>query len=277
MTIKTGATSAVRDTRKPLFRLTNVSVETAGASILDQVTMELPVGEFIGIIGHNGSGKSTLLKVLSGQAAVSSGDVRFAGRPISDWRLRDLARQLAYLPQVTPPAQDMLVRELVALGRYPWHGALSRLSAEDRHKVSEAIELTGLEGLARRQVDTLSGGERQRAWLAMMIAQDARCWLLDEPTSALDLAHQVSVLGLVRRIAEKRSISVVMVLHDINMAARYCHTVVPMRRGKVLGVVSPHAIMKRDALRQIYDIEMEIITSSAGDPVALPIRHSVTD
>ncbi len=126
---------------------------------------------------------------------------------------------MAYLPQQLPPAEGMTVRELVAIGRYPWHGALGRFGAADREKVEEAIALVGLKPLAHRLVDSLSGGERQQAWIAMLVAQDSRCLLLDEPTSALDIAHQVDVLALVHRLSQQRGLTVIAVLHDINMAA----------------------------------------------------------
>src|SRR5690606_5576419 len=122
------------------------------------------------------------------------GVARFGGDPVQRWGNRAFARAVAYLPQDAPAAPGMTARELVACGRYPWHGALGRFGEEDRRKVEEALRLTHIEHLADRLVDTLSGGERQRVWIAMLVAQDSRCLLLDEPTSALDVAHQVEVL-----------------------------------------------------------------------------------
>jgi iron complex transport system ATP-binding protein len=139
---------------------------------------------------------------------------------------------VAYLPQQLPQAEGMTVRELVAIGRYPWHGALGVLAW--REKVEEAIALVGLKPLAHRLVDSLSGGERQRAWIAMLVAQDSRCLLLDEPTSALDIAHQVDVLALVHRLSQQRGLTVIAVLHDINMAARYCDYLVALRGGEMI-------------------------------------------
>ncbi len=161
---------------------------------------------------------------------------------------------MAYLPQQLPAAEGMTVRELVALGRYPWHGALGRFSAADREHVHQAIELVGLEGLADRLVDSLSGGERQRAWLAMTMAQDSLCLLLDEPTSALDIAHQVEVLALVQRLSRQRGLTVIAVLHDINMAARYCDHLAALRGGRLIAEGPPSALMCGEVLERIYGI-----------------------
>src|SRR5690606_35749392 len=136
-------------------------------------------------------------------------------------------------------ASGMLVKELVALGRYPWHGALGRFGTTDRQKVEEAIELTGIAPFADRMVDTLSGGERQRVWLAMLVAQDAECLLLDEPTSALDIAHQIEVLSLVQKLSHEKNLSVFVVLHDVNMAARFCDAVFALHSGRLIAQSTP--------------------------------------
>jgi iron complex transport system ATP-binding protein len=163
----------------------------------------------------------------------------------------------------------MLVRELVALGRYPWHGALGRFGEADERKVAEAMALTGVDGLTGRLVETLSGGERQRVWLAMLIAQDAESLLLDEPISALDIARQIDVLSLVRRLAAERGLGVVIVLHDVNLAARYCDEIVALRSGRLLARGTPGDIMRPDVLGAVYGIEMEVMERpGSGRPLA---------
>ncbi len=157
------------------FSLHGVSFDVPGRRLLYDVTLDLPAGRVVGLVGHNGSGKSTLLKLLARQESPSAGRLAFAGRDISQWGSRDFARAVAYLPQSTPAAPGMSVRELVALGRYPWHGPFGRFSAADRQKVAEALALTDTEAMGDQAVDALSGGERQRVWLAMLVAQDARC------------------------------------------------------------------------------------------------------
>lgn len=253
-----------------LFQIRDLTVAVPGRRLLDGLTLDLPAGRVTALIGHNGSGKSTLLKVLARQIAPTAGHVAFEGRPLTDWRPRDHARRLAFLPQTTPPAEGMTVRELVALGRYPWHGALGRFGPADHAAVDAALAECGVAPLAHRLVDTLSGGERQRAWLAMMVAQAAGTLLLDEPISALDIAHQVEVLALVRRMCHQRGRSAVIVLHEVNMAARFCHHVVALRGGRVAMQGPVAELMRADALAAIYGLPMQVLDRPGGSPVAVP-------
>jgi iron complex transport system ATP-binding protein len=154
----------------------------------------------------------------------------------------------------------------VALGRYPWHGALGRFGSVDREKVEEAMVLTDIAPFADRLVETLSGGERQRAWLAMLVAQDAACLLLDEPISALDIAHQVDVLALVQRLSRGKGLGVVVVLHDINMAARFCDDIVALHSGRLIARGTPDAILQPERLQAIYGIPMGVLPHPAGGP-----------
>ncbi|MCA1453642.1 ATP-binding cassette domain-containing protein [Bradyrhizobium sp. BRP22] len=244
-----------------LFELEHVSFTVAGRTLLEPLTLTLPARRVVGLIGHNGSGKSTLLKLLARQQPSSSGTIRFERQPLAAWSDRRFARKVAYLPQQTPQAAGMLVKELVALGRYPWHGALGRFGEVDRRKVAEAIKLTDIEPFADRLVDTLSGGERQRVWIAMLVAQDAECLLLDEPISALDVAHQIEVLSLVQQLARERNLGVLVVLHDVNMAARFCDEIIALHSGKLIARGSPDQIMTPTQLEAIYGIPMGVVPS----------------
>jgi ferric hydroxamate transport system ATP-binding protein len=252
-----------------LLELGDVSFSAEARVLLRPLSLTLRSRQVTGLIGHNGSGKSTLIKILARQQAPSAGRVIFEGQPIDDWGARAFARKVAYLPQYTPQAEGMLVRELVALGRYPWHGALGRFSKLDREKVEEAIDLTDIRGFADRLVDTLSGGERQRVWLAMLVAQDAEWLLLDEPISALDVAHQVEILSLVHRLSQQKGLGVVVVLHDVNMAARYCDEIIALHSGKMIARGTPDEIMTPESLAAIYGINMDVIKHpSTGVPVS---------
>lgn len=237
-----------------MFDLQDASFAVDGRVLLHPLRLALPARGVTGLIGHNGSGKSTLLKLLARQQAPTAGAIRFRGQALQGWQPRAFARAVAYLPQQPPPAAGMLVRELVALGRYPWHGALGRFGTADRRKVEEAIELTDTGALCNRLVDTLSGGERQRAWLAMLVAQDARCMLLDEPISALDIAHQIEVLQLVARLARERELGVVAVLHDINMAARFCDNIVALHSGRLIARGTTGQLIQPAQLERIYGL-----------------------
>jgi iron complex transport system ATP-binding protein len=246
------------------FTLKNASFEVPGRTLLQPLSLTFPPGRVTGLIGHNGSGKSTLLKMLGRHHAASSGEVLLNQQPVGRWNSKAFARQVAYLPQQLPAAEGMTVRELVAIGRYPWHGALGRFGQEDRDRVEDAIAQVGLNAFAGRLVDSLSGGERQRAWLAMMVAQNSRCLLLDEPTSALDIAHQVEVLALIKALSQQRGLTVIAVLHDINMAARYCDHLVALRQGAMIAEGDAEAIMQPEVLGAIYGIPMGILPHPQG-------------
>lgn len=246
------------------FTLKNASFEVPGRTLLQPLSLTFPPGKVTGLIGHNGSGKSTLLKMLGRHHAASSGEVLLNQQPVGRWNSKAFARQVAYLPQQLPAAEGMTVRELVAIGRYPWHGALGRFGQEDRDRVEDAIAQVGLNAFAGRLVDSLSGGELQRAWLAMMVAQNSRCLLLDEPTSALDIAHQVEVLALIKALSQQRGLTVIAVLHDINMAARYCDHLVALRQGAMIAEGDAEAIMQAEVLGAIYGIPMGILPHPQG-------------
>jgi len=215
------------------------------------------------VVGHNGSGKSTLLKLLARQQNPSGGHIRFEGKPIEGWRSRAFARRLAYLPQSLPQAEGMLVGELVALGRYAWHGALGRFDDADRTSVSEAIALMGIDAFSDREVDTPSDGERQCAWLAMLVAQDVRTLLLDELIAALDVTHRMEVLGLVQRLSQDRGLSVLVVLHDVNMAARYCDEILAMHSGRLIARGTSSETMTPAMLERIYGLPLGVMKHPA--------------
>jgi iron-chelate-transporting ATPase len=239
--------------------LDGAGFEVSGKVLLEPMTLDLPAQGITGLVGQNGSGKSTLIKILARQQSATRGSISFAGRPLQSWGEREFARKVAYLPQHTPLAAGLKVRELVALGRYPWHGALGRFGQTDSEKVEEALTLTHTGHFADRFVDTLSGGERQRVWLAMLIAQDAGLLLLDEPISALDVAHQVEVLRLVRHLSLEKGIAVVIVVHEINMAARFCDEIIALKEGRMVAHCPPDQFMTAGRLEEIYEIAMGVL------------------
>ncbi|MDI4665505.1 ATP-binding cassette domain-containing protein [Xanthobacter autotrophicus] len=246
------------------YALQGIGFDAEGRSLLRDVSFTLKPGRVVGIIGHNGSGKSTLLKLLARQQAPNAGALVLDGRSLSSWSSRAFARMVAYLPQTPPSAGALKVRELVACGRYPWHGALGRKRAQDGAAVETALALADVAGFADRLVETLSGGERQRAWLAMLVAQEARYLLLDEPTAALDVAHQVDVMVLARRLAHGHGLGVAVVLHDVNMAARYCDELVALRGGRLLMSGAPQDVVTAEALAEIYGIPMAVMPHPDG-------------
>ncbi|KQQ79701.1 ATP-binding cassette domain-containing protein [Aureimonas sp. Leaf324] len=254
------------------YTIEGASFAVAGRTLLHPLDLDLAPGRVVGLVGHNGSGKSTLLKLMARQERPTAGRIRFGTRDLAAWGERDFARHVAYLPQTTPPAPGLTVRDLAALGRYPWHGPFGRFTDTDRARVEAALAATGMLALAERAVDALSGGERQRAWLAMLVAQDAGCLLLDEPISALDVAHQIEVLGLVRSLSRSHGVGVVVVLHDINMAARFCDEIVALKAGRLVARGGPGDVVTAPALEAIYGLPMAILRHPGRpDPVAVPL------
>lgn len=252
----------------PLFSLEGAGATVDGRTILAPLSLHLERGRIYGLVGANGSGKSTLVGLLARLRRPSCGSISFLGRDLAGYGSREFARLVAHMPQFTPPCDGMTVAELVSLGRFPWHGPFGRFGAEDAARVEAALDETGLTAFADRAVDDLSGGERQRVWLAMMVAQNPRCLLLDEPTSALDIAHQVDVLGLVRRLSRARGIAAVIVLHDINMAASLCDEILALKAGRLIHRGAPERIMSPAVLASIYDIDMGILPHPrSGAPI----------
>ncbi|WP_439899102.1 ATP-binding cassette domain-containing protein [Pseudomonas gingeri] len=247
-----------------MFRLDGASVKVGTRTLLHPMDLRLEQGRIYGLIGHNGSGKSTLLKLLARQQTASAGSLQLGDKPLHGWSSRAFARQIAYLPQQPPEVDGLLVRELVALGRHPWHGALGRFGAEDRDWVEQAMLATDVAQYAERPVDSLSGGERQRAWIAMLVAQNCRCMLLDEPTSALDIGHQLAVLELVRDLCRQRGMGAVIILHDVNMAARFCDEIIALREGRLQLQISAGDMLQERHLEQVYGVPMGVVTDPAS-------------
>jgi ferric hydroxamate transport system ATP-binding protein len=256
------------ESEEALYRLAAVSFSAGGRRIVGPLDTVFERGKVYGLIGPNGSGKSTLMRMLARQERPERGRVLFEGRDVFSFSERAFARRVAYMTQFAPAAEGLTVEELIRLGRFPWHGALGRFTTADAQKVDEALVATGLDTMRTRLVDSLSGGERQRAWLAMMIAQDAACLLLDEPTSALDIAHEVEMLALVREMAAARGATAIVVLHDINMAARMCDALLALREGAIIAAGTPADVMRRDVLASIYGVGMGIFAHpKTGAPI----------
>ncbi|MGF6648286.1 ABC transporter ATP-binding protein [Paraburkholderia sp. GAS82] len=254
-----------------LYQLSDVDFSIGDRPLLQSISLDIAPGQVVGLIGHNGSGKTSLMRLLARLHQPTRGTIYFDGTPLENWPHRRFAQQVAHLPQYTPSTDGLQVRELVALGRYPWHGALGRVTADDDARVEEAMAWTDVARYADRAVDSLSGGERQRVWLAMLIAQNSRCVLLDEPTSALDISHQIEVLGLIRSLCEKRGMTAIVVLHDVNMATRFCNELISLRGGKVLMQASPAEIMRPDSLEAIYGVPMGVLTDpQSGYAIGFP-------
>ncbi|OOF78216.1 iron-hydroxamate transporter ATP-binding subunit [Rodentibacter caecimuris] len=242
-----------------MFQLRQASFSIPRRTLLHPTSLSFENGKVYGLIGHNGSGKSTLIKLMARQQRLSSGDILLDNHSIRHWNSRDFAKQVAYLPQHLPQATNMTAKELIAMGRYAWNGLFGRETESDRQAVTRALQLTHTEKFADQLVDTLSGGERSRIWLAMLIAQESRFLLLDEPLAALDIAHQVEVMQLIQQLSRELNLGVIIVIHDINLAARFCDHLVALHSGKLLAQGNAHDIVNTTSLQQIYGIELNVI------------------
>ncbi|QIW15628.1 iron-hydroxamate transporter ATP-binding subunit [Pasteurellaceae bacterium RH1A] len=242
-----------------MFTLTNASFTIPNRTLLHPVSLTFEQGKVYGLIGHNGSGKSTLIKLLARQQPLSSGQICFDHKPLEAWSSRDFAKQVAYLPQHLPTATQLTARELIAMGRYAWNGLFGRQTEEDRKAIDQALALTHTEKFAHQLVDVLSGGERSRIWLAMLLAQQSKFLLLDEPLAPLDIAHQVEVMQLIQKLSRELNLGVIIVIHDINLASRFCDELVALHSGKLLSQGDSQAIINPPSLKAIYGIDLNVI------------------
>ncbi len=248
-----------------------ITVGYGDTPVISDLTFDVPDGQVTSIIGPNGCGKSTLLRTLARLLKPSAGVVRLDGEPIDRLRTRDVARLLALLPQSPVAPEGLLVRDLVGRGRHAHQRWFSQWSADDHQAIEAAMEMTDTAGLGDRAVDELSGGQRQRAWIAMTLAQETDLVLLDEPTTYLDLAHQVEVLDLVTRLNRERGRTVAMVLHDLNLAARYSDVVVVMKAGAIVAQGGPAEIITPDLLGSVFGLRAEVLPDPrTGLPIVVP-------
>lgn len=240
--------------------------------VIDGLSTRLPEGKVTMIVGANACGKSTLLRGLSRLLRPAGGLVALDGKDIHLRPARELARILGLLPQHPTAPDGITVRDLVGRGRYPYQGLFRSSSADDDAAVDRALEITGTLELARRNVDELSGGQRQRVWIAMALAQETDVLLLDEPTTFLDLAHQVEVLDVVTELNRDRGTTVAIVLHDLNLAARYADHMIAMKAGRIVAEGSGRDVLTEALVRDVFGLDCQVIPDPvSGAPLIIPI------
>lgn len=237
--------------------------------IIHNLSLAVEKGQILSIIGPNGSGKSTLLKVLSRSLMPLKGSVLLDGKDIQSFNAKNLACQLAILHQSSRAPTDLTVRDLVEYGRFPYQHWWKGRNEEDKRVVEWALEQTRLIDLSARLVSTLSGGEQQRAWIAMALAQKPRILLLDEPTTYLDICHQIEILDLIRQLNREQGITIVMVLHDLNYAARYSDNIAVLRQGSLYAAGYPADMITPTMLREVFQVEADVWSDHNGRPVCL--------
>lgn len=239
--------------------------------IIDELNLTIPKGEITVFIGANGCGKSTLLRSIARLLKPKGGSVLLAGKDIAKLPTKEVAKRMAILPQSPTAPEGLSVLQLVKQGRYPYQTWLKQWSKEDEAIVKKALEATGMLDFMDRPVDELSGGQRQRAWIAMTLAQDTDILLLDEPTTYLDMTHQIEILDLLFDLNEKEGRTVVMVLHDLNLACRYAHNIVAIRDQKVYEQGRPEAVVNCKLVQDVFAMNCEVTVDPLfGTPLCIP-------
>lgn len=239
--------------------------------VLKEIDLKLQEGRIYSIIGPNGSGKSTLLHVLSRQLKPDSGQVYWKQEDLYRLSPKKVAQELALLAQVND-LMDLTVEQLISYGRTPHKSMFQRLDQGDQEIIDEAIQLTKLEALRKRNVSSLSGGERQRAWIALCLAQQPKILFLDEPTTYLDVAHQLDVLEIVSQLQKSRYVTVVMVLHDLNHAAVYSDEVIVVKEGQIYGQGTPKEVMKPEMFEEVFHVHSDIYEDKKEDLVRFVMK-----
>lgn len=241
--------------------------------IIEELDLEIPLGKTTIIIGPNGCGKSTFLKALGRILEIKRGAIYLNSTEIHKMPTRELARKMAILPQSPTAPEGITVEELVSYGRYPYQKGLGKLKEEDRQIVRWAISSTGLEEIRAQSVDSLSGGQRQRVWIAMALAQQTDIILLDEPTTYLDMAYQLEILELLDELNKKHGSTIIMVSHDLNLAAKFAHFMVALRQGKIICAGEVQEVMTREVLKEVYQIDANIVVDpDCNRPICLSYR-----
>jgi iron complex transport system ATP-binding protein len=246
-------------------------------AVIESLDLLVPPGKVTVIVGANACGKSTLLRSMSRLLTPRSGHVLLDGTDVHRIPAKQLARTLGLLPQSPVAPEGITVADLVGRGRHPHQGMFSRWSTADDIAVADALDATDTAELADRPVDELSGGQRQRVWIAMALAQQTDLLLLDEPTTFLDVSHQLEVLDLLTDLNRARGTTIVMVLHDLNLAARYADHLIALADGTVHASGSPAEVLTEETVRAVFGLDSQVITDpTSGRPLMLPIgRHHV--
>lgn len=287
MNVSSGLTSEARSEASPVngkaavrLQAERVRLAYGDLVVVDGLDFEVLGGTITAVIGPNGCGKSTLLRALGRLMKTSSGHVLLDGKRIDRMPTRDVAKVLGVLPQSPTAPEGLTVADLVSRGRHPHQAWYRQWSSSDQDAVAEALSWTGMFELAERPVDQLSGGQKQRAWISMALAQGTDLLLLDEPTTFLDLAHQIDTLDLIERLHTETGRTVVMVLHDLNLAARYAQRLVAMRDGAIVASGTPTEVLTEQLLSEVFDLDARVMPDPvAGTPLVVPIghRHRGTD
>lgn len=237
----------------------NLNISYGNLDIVKNLNLEIPKGKITTIIGSNGCGKSTILKTIARIIQPKSGDIYINNKNIKEQSPKDIAKNMAVLPQSPQAPSGLTVEELIAYGRFPHQKGFGKLKKEDNDIVTWALKSTNMNEFRDRPMEALSGGQRQRAWIAMALAQQTDILILDEPTTYLDLAHQLEILKLLEELNKKQGTTIVMVIHELNNAARFADHMIGVKKGEVICQGSSHDVMTKENLKKLFNIDAEIV------------------
>ena len=248
----------------------NLNISYGNLDIVKDLNLDIPKGKITTIIGSNGCGKSTILKTIARIIQAKSGDIFVNNINIKEQSPKDLAKIMAVLPQSPQAPSGLTVEELISYGRFPHQKGFGKMKKEDEDIVTWALKSTGIEEFRERPMEALSGGQRQRAWIAMALAQQTEILILDEPTTYLDLAHQLEILKLLEELNRKQGTTIVMVIHELNNAARFADHMIGVKKGKVVCQGTAHEVMTKENLKELFNIDAEIVEDPRNNkPVCL--------
>lgn len=248
----------------------NLNISYGNLDIVKDLNLDIPKGKITTIIGSNGCGKSTILKTIARIIQAKSGDIFVNNINIKEQSPKDLAKVMAVLPQSPQAPSGLTVEELISYGRFPHQKGFGKMKKEDEDIVTWALKSTGIEEFRERPMEALSGGQRQRAWIAMAIAQQTEILILDEPTTYLDLAHQLEILKLLEELNRKQGTTIVMVIHELNNAARFADHMIGVKKGKVVCQGTAHEVMTKENLKELFNIDAEIVEDTRNNkPVCI--------
>lgn len=242
----------------------NLTVAYENNVIIEDMNVSIPREEISIIIGANGCGKSTLLKTIARINKAKKGDIFINAKDIKKVKEKNIAKEVAFLPQGPVCPSGLTVKELVAFGRFPHQKMIGGLNTHDKDVIEWAIEETGLSEFKDREVESLSGGQRQRAWIAMTIAQETEIIMLDEPTTYLDMSFQLEVLEVLEKLNKEKKITVVLVLHELNNACRFANNIIGLKKGKIICEGKPVEVITKESLKEIYGIDARLEQSENG-------------
>jgi iron complex transport system ATP-binding protein len=257
------------------FGFNNVTIEFGKKLVLENLTADIPKGKITTIIGKNGCGKSSLLKIISRAVKQSNGNAILKDKNIRQYQPKVLAKSIGYLPQVHSSPPDIDIYKLVSYGRYPYMKFGKSLTPKDREIVCNSIELTGLTDIMYQKIGTLSGGERQRAWIAMILCQQPSILILDERTTYLDISYQIEILELIKKLNTEMGLTIVMVLHDINLASRYSDVLIAIKNGDVYSKGTPREVLTHEKVKEIYGLDAKIVEDKDNNcPFFIPLKKA---